>query len=87
MREHLIFKNENNKPILKDDTLKITALLYLKEALITEQYEKCAELIRKAKRFGAQQEDISHVIAGYVQERKGKLPNEANQNDGGRPRF
>lgn len=33
--------------------LKITALLYLKEALLKEQYEECAAIIATAKEFGA----------------------------------
>ena len=33
--------------------LKLTALLYLKEALVREQYEKCAEIVAIAKEFGA----------------------------------
>ena len=49
-----------------DQILKLTALLYLKEALITQEYESCQELIDTAKNLGANPGDISAVIAGYL---------------------
>jgi hypothetical protein len=49
-----------------DQILKVTALLYLKEALITQKYESCRELIDTAKNLGADQGDISAVIAEYL---------------------
>jgi len=42
--------------------LRLTALLYLREALQTERYEECAELIRFAKRFGARNGDIRSLL-------------------------
>ena len=42
--------------------LKITALLYLKEALIREQYEKCAEIVALAKEFGAVDFEIRDLL-------------------------
>ena len=33
--------------------LKMTALLYLKEALLKEQYEECAAIVATAREFGA----------------------------------
>ena len=42
--------------------VKLTALLYLKEALVREQYEKCAELVATAKEFGAQPFEIRDLL-------------------------
>ncbi len=42
--------------------VKLTALLYLKEALIREQYEKCAEIVAAAKEFGAQAFEIQDLL-------------------------
>ena len=58
MRNNLIFNNTENKTIVPDETLKATTLLYLKEALRNEEFEECAQLIKTAKGFGAQQEEI-----------------------------
>jgi hypothetical protein len=42
--------------------LKLTALLYLKEALIREQYEKCADIIAFAQKFGAVPFEIQDLL-------------------------
>ncbi len=42
--------------------VKLTALLYLKEALIREQYEKCAELVATAEEFGAQPFEVQDLL-------------------------
>lgn len=42
--------------------VKFTALLYLKEALIREQYEKCAELIDAAVEFGATPKEVQYLL-------------------------
>ena len=42
--------------------LKVTALWYLKEALIREQYEKCAEIVAIAKEFGAANFEIQDLL-------------------------
>jgi hypothetical protein len=49
-----------------DQILKVTALLYLKEALVAQEYETCQELIDTAKNLGANPGDISAVIADYL---------------------
>ena len=49
------------EPIRKN-AVKLTALLYLKEALVREQYEKCAELVETAKEFGAQPFEIQDLL-------------------------
>ena len=42
--------------------LKLTALLYLKEALVREQYEKCAEIVALAQEFGAAAFEIQDLL-------------------------
>jgi hypothetical protein len=49
-----------------DQTLKLTALLYLKEALNAQQFENCRELIDTAKNLGVDSGEISAVIADYL---------------------
>ena len=49
-----------------DQLLKVTALLYFKEALVAQKYESCRELIDTAKNIGVAQSDISAVIADYL---------------------
>ena len=49
-----------------DQILKVTALLYLKEALVAQDYESCPELIDTAKNLGVDPGDISGVIADYL---------------------
>ncbi len=46
--------------------LKVTALLYLKEALVNQKYESCQELIDTARNLGVGPGDISAVIADYL---------------------
>ena len=54
-------------PVASTDTvLKTTALIYLNEALVKEEYEHCRELVDFAKKAGAQQNEISEVISGYI---------------------
>lgn len=42
--------------------IKLTALLYLKEALIKQQYELCPEIIAVAKEFGAASFEIRDLL-------------------------
>lgn len=42
--------------------LKLTALLYLKEALLTEKYEECREFVQAAREFGAQEFEIQNLL-------------------------
>jgi hypothetical protein len=44
------------------DPVKLTALIYLREALISERYENCAEFIGIAKEFGALDEEIRILL-------------------------
>lgn len=47
---------------LKDHPVKLTALMYLKEALLEERYEDCKELIAVAREFGAQAIEILNLL-------------------------
>lgn len=44
------------------DPVALTALLYLKEALVEERYEECAELVRIALEFGAGEVRIGYLL-------------------------
>jgi 4-aminobutyrate aminotransferase-like enzyme len=77
----------NNKPTIPNETLKATSLLYLREALLKQKYEDCTELIQTAKEFGAQQNEISGIIAEAVRGEQGGQQNEANKQRKGRRRV
>lgn len=59
---------------MKDQLLELTALVYLKEALIAQEYEACQELIDAAKNLGVGQGDISAVIEGYLLAQNAGIP-------------
>lgn len=42
--------------------VKVTALLYLKEALVDEVYEDCPLAIEIAKEFGAEEFEIQNLL-------------------------
>ena len=42
--------------------VRLTALLYLKEALLKEQYEICAEVIALAQEFGATASEVQGLL-------------------------
>ncbi len=42
--------------------VKLTALLYLKEALLKERYESCSEIVALAKEFGATSSEIQGLL-------------------------
>ncbi|OGW79466.1 MAG: hypothetical protein A3G33_00330 [Omnitrophica bacterium RIFCSPLOWO2_12_FULL_44_17] len=42
--------------------VKLTALLYLREALLGERYEECPEFIRIAREFGARANEIQSLL-------------------------
>ena len=87
MNNNTVFTNRNNEPKAPDELLKTTALLYFKEALKDQEYEQCPALIKNAKRFGADQIDITKVIAEYQNRGKTGRLYEANAKIGGRLRF
>ena len=85
MKKNTVLKNE---PISRDEVLKATALLYFEEALLTERYEDCAELIRIAKGFGAGRGEIRGVIIRNNCGIRAVRINEAKRKvGGGRLRF
>lgn len=42
--------------------VKLTALLYLKEALLAERYEECLDVISTALEFGALRSEITALL-------------------------
>mgnify|MGYP000949388961 CR=1 FL=1 len=84
MEKNRVFKK--NK-ITRDEVLKVTTLLYFKEALLRERYEDCAELIRIAKGFGAEPGEVSGIIAECNRGEEAAWIGEANEGIGGRLRF
>lgn len=47
---------------VRRDPVKLTALLYLKEALLKQRYEQCAQFIAVAKEFGAQEREVEELL-------------------------
>lgn len=47
---------------IKKNPVKLTALLYLREALLEERYEECAEIIAIAHEFGAHDFEIQYLL-------------------------
>lgn len=72
MRNFLTSNQHQQKSSNHDQILKVTALLYLKEALIKEEYEDCSNLIQNAKDFGAEDKEISELILQHIRGIKGK---------------
>lgn len=44
------------------DPVRLTALLYLKEALLQERYESCKEIISVAYEFGATENEVQALL-------------------------
>ena len=42
--------------------LVLTALLYLREALLTEKYEECASIISIVKEFGGSDFEVQYLL-------------------------
>ena len=74
----------NQKPRIPEEILKATALLYLEDALRNERYEDCAELIQRAKEFGAKRFEVRKVIKGSVHGVKVGRRNSSRSEIGGR---
>ena len=47
---------------VKKNPVKLTALLYLREALLKQRYEVCHEFIAVAKEFGAKEREIVELL-------------------------
>ena len=50
-----------------DQLVKVTALLYLKEALVNQEYETCPDLVESAKKLGVDPGEISALIKGHLE--------------------
>ncbi|MCA9398796.1 MAG: hypothetical protein KC618_03520 [Candidatus Omnitrophica bacterium] len=75
MKKRIDTEQKNIKPLSSlEQVLRLTALVYLEEALILQEYERCPELIAKAKAFGASKRAIRRLLAGYARgsKRRGK---------------
>ena len=48
--------------LTRKNPVKLTALLYLREALLNERYEECADFIAIAKEFGAEPFEIQYLL-------------------------
>jgi len=47
---------------VRRNPVKLTALLYLREALRAERFEECDQFIRVAREFGAQEREIEELL-------------------------
>ena len=47
---------------IKRHPMRLSALLALKEALLRERYEECAEIVAIAKEFGARPHEIYYLL-------------------------
>ena len=72
MRNFLTSNQNQQKSSNHDQILKATALLYLKEALVKEEYEDCSNLIQNAKDFGAEAKEINELILQHIRGIKAK---------------
>jgi|GEM_PF-561980 len=66
-KEHVMIDARNSRKEvtlkkIEKNPVKLTALLYLKEALLNQQYENCREFIEIAKEFGAQDFEIQNLL-------------------------
>lgn len=64
MGPRIEYKRQENRTVWRGnrDPVKLTALLYLKEALLQERYEDCAEFVQVAREFGALAVEIRNVL-------------------------
>ena len=91
MKLNVNFNKKTNNPEFSDDARKAITLLYFEEALYKERYEECGQLVQTAKRFGAEQEEISQIIAKHLKSAKRgfakRQRNEAEEQTPGRRRV
>lgn len=85
MNNNAVASNQPGDAVVYDRVLKVTSLLYFKDALLNQRYEDCAELIRAAKSFGVQPGEISRIIAEVIGANTGQ--NGADRNKAGRRRV
>ncbi len=48
--------------VVEKNPVKLTALLYLKEALLAQRYEECPQFISVAQEFGANAQEIEELL-------------------------
>ena len=66
MNNRLVSQNHQPKPPGPGEGRKAAALYKLFEALINEEYERCPELIRQAKAYGATQLEVRVLLGGQI---------------------
>lgn len=80
MRFNYIAEEEN---INGNRLLQVTALAYLEDALAQEHYEECAQLIKEARKYGAQGREIQKLITeGARRARYGRFDPPARKHKG-----
>ena len=52
----------SKRAVVSKNPVKLTALLYLKEALLKEQYEECPGIVGIAREFGAAEFEIRDLL-------------------------
>ena len=57
-----IVKNKPHGRKYTGDPVKLTALLYLREALLKERYEDCKDIIEVAKEAGATDREVRLIL-------------------------
>ena len=59
-----VYENARGPTLLrvKKDPVKLTALLYFREALIRQRYEECPLFVFIAREFGAQEREIEELL-------------------------
>lgn len=63
MTQKLNARKTNGSAVrLNRDPVRVTALWYLKEALLEERYEECAEIIAIAYEFGARESEVEGLL-------------------------
>ncbi len=77
-----LIQNGGPKPPGPEQGRKAAALYHLYEALLNEEYECCAELIRQAKGHGAGVLEIRAILSGHI-----RLANKGAEKGGPNTRF
>lgn len=62
MKDHIQVQEGSRARVNQKHPVRLTALIYLKEALLAERYEECKELVDIAKEFGAKEMDLRILL-------------------------
>ncbi len=57
---------KETQELASNELIKATSLLYFKEALMSQEFETCKELLAIARKAGALQSDIDQVVAQFL---------------------